>query len=683
MPATATKTVSRPESLELLVRAIKKAWRDGEEPDAAGALRDHPDLLQHRTFVIDLAYEEYCLREESGQAPELASFCGTIPAFQSYLRNVIWGHCQLAQFSDIATTEIAWPNAGDEFAGHRITRELGRGAFARVYLATDADTGDRPVVLKLSPTASPEARTLGPIQHPNVVGVHWARRIEDAFVICMPFVGSTTLRDVIVSAFEGNRDARPTADVVRGTIEPAQVPPDSPLGRARSHVQAIAAITASLADALAHLHRRGISHGDLKPSNIVLGPSGHPYLIDFNLAGGHADSLLRCGGTLPYMSPERVRLTLGDSSAVGDAQASDVYSFGAVLFEALTGRLPFPPIDSLDVGEMAADLARRQEQPAPPIRQANPDVPRPLANLIDACLARSPSARPAAEEVARALNRFAGPRSNWTRWFACGAVLVLTLAGAGLWLASRGPAANLEESGPSSQQPLGPFERGVEHLRAGNVQLALAAFDEAKRAAADGRTYAHLAYCYTRLGQPRVAAEYYEMAVDHGYRPAWVHNNRAYVLTQFNKTSRAQLRLALDEATKARELSPADRSIRFNWAHTRFLANLDPKTRRLDDPECVAEIRAVLASGPGDSDLYLKSALILAAAAAEDKGRLAESVECLRKAVESGCKPVQFGRDSLLRQRLGGRADFAEVLRLAPPERAKEALYLQVKSPVE
>src|SRR5437763_272305 len=78
------------------------------------------------------------------------------------------------------------------------------------------DAAGRPVVLKLSPDPSGEARTLGPLHHPHVVGVHWARRARDLYAICMPFVGAATLQDA-VAAFDasagGPRSARALLDV--------------------------------------------------------------------------------------------------------------------------------------------------------------------------------------------------------------------------------------------------------------------------------------------------------------------------------------------------------------------------------------------------------------------------------------------------------------------------------------
>src|SRR5262245_32262433 len=90
------------EPLTALVESLKGAWRaGGAPPDAPGAIREHPDLLRHRSLVVDLAYEEYCLREEAGAAPEPDAFCGRFPAFRSQIREVIRGHCLLADHPEL------------------------------------------------------------------------------------------------------------------------------------------------------------------------------------------------------------------------------------------------------------------------------------------------------------------------------------------------------------------------------------------------------------------------------------------------------------------------------------------------------------------------------------------------------------------------------------------------------
>src|SRR5436305_5647510 len=169
-------TAAPPGPLGDLVHALKEEWRQGQPPDTAGAVRDHPELLRHRSLLIDLAYEEYCLREEAGAAPDPEAFCRDLPAFRSQVREVIDGHRLLAEHPELFDGPAAeWPGPGDQAEGLTVVRELGLGAFARAYLARDPETGNRPVVLKLSPAGSREGRTLGPIGHPNVVRVNWAR----------------------------------------------------------------------------------------------------------------------------------------------------------------------------------------------------------------------------------------------------------------------------------------------------------------------------------------------------------------------------------------------------------------------------------------------------------------------------------------------------------------------------
>src|SRR5262245_15177796 len=177
-----------------LVRTLKQAWRDGGNPDAAGALRDHPTLLLHRSLAVDLAYEEYCLREEGGQVPDADYFCRALPAFRSAIREVIRGHRALMDHPELFDRlQVNWPESGQTFEGFTVIRELGRGAFARAFLALDPDTGNRPVVLKLSPTPSGEARTLGLVRHQHVAEVFWARRVGDLSAICLRYVGAATL----------------------------------------------------------------------------------------------------------------------------------------------------------------------------------------------------------------------------------------------------------------------------------------------------------------------------------------------------------------------------------------------------------------------------------------------------------------------------------------------------------
>jgi hypothetical protein len=666
-----------PEQLADLVATLKKEWRNGAPPDAARAMRENPELLRHRSLVVDLAYEEYCLREEAGRTPDAEQFCGGLPAFRSQVREVIDGHRLIADNPDLfAKPEPSWPEPGDRFEGLTVVRPLGRGAFAQAYLARDPATGNRPVVLKLSPSPSGEARTLGPIQHPNVVGVHWARAVRGMHAICMPFVGSATLLDVIAAAFDpatGPPAAR--AFLAAAGDAPGHTAPL--LHGNEAYADAVAAVGARLADALDHLHRCGVTHGDLKPSNVILGPGGHPYLIDFNLATG-PDDPLRCGGTLPYMAPERLRLLCGEPTDGGPSDRADVYSLGVVLFEALTGAVPFPP-PFCNPREAAADLLRRQAAGLPSLCAANPQIPRSLARLVESCLATDPQQRPTAERLRRALDSLRRRRARRLRWLLAG----VAVAAAGLigWQLTPGPVppgdgtpkADSAAIRPKPSTPDALFERGCEFLRAGDVAAAAKDFGDSHRARPDGRTAAYLAYCLARSGNHAAAAALYEEAVTtHGYQQTWARSNWSYSLTQSGPAPN-QLRRAIDEATAALNLEPGLRAARLNRAHARFLLNGARKTRTLSDPECLADLEAVLATGPYTADLYYKAALILTASAAGQEDRLARAVGYLREAVKLGREPRLLGEDPWLRPHLSARQDFGELIKLPPTTPARTA----------
>jgi hypothetical protein len=710
-----------PVALADLIDTLKTAWRQGTPPDTAAALRDHPELLQ-RSVVVDLAFEEYCLWEEADRTPEVEEFCERLPPeFRSQVREVLRDYRLLAQHAHLldAPAEVNWPRAGEQFEGLAIVRELGRGAFARVYLARDPNAGNRPVALKLSPAPSGEAHTLGPINHPHIGGVHWAKRVKGLSAICMPYVGAATLRDAIDATFARSAahsdPVRAVLDLLGRCGDPAPQTPAAArpvLAGRQTYPEAVAAIAARLADALAHLHAARIAHGDLKPSNVLLGPGGHPYLIDFNLATGQGDSPLRCGGTLPYMAPERVRVLAGQTTAPGSDRPADVYSFGVVLFEALTGRLPFTPGDPLDPKRAAADLLGRQLA-GPPAFPAAAGVPAVLARVVRRCLAVDPRQRPTAEQLKRLLDLHA--RQVRRKRAALAAVGVFLLAGLAVlsslgWQAARGSQAGPERrdsdtdaqgpgrgmptaltSAPPTPVPAEPkakpkavekdpstadefFARGVRRLKAGEKrEAARPDFAEANRLRPDGRTWAYLAYCTTSPQNVEAAAACYETAIDKGYGPAWVHNNRADSLILFalsisgsqRPKAHAHLRLAIDEATAAVESDRNLRAAYYNRALARYLLNLDETTEILDDPGglCIADVERVIAlEGPSNADLYYEAAQILVATDPNRPAFRDRAIRYLNKAVDLGKRPQAIAGDPVLKMHLAYDADFRQVI---------------------
>jgi formylglycine-generating enzyme required for sulfatase activity/predicted Ser/Thr protein kinase len=226
----------------------------------------------------------------------------------------------------------------EQFGRYRILRKLGAGGMGTVYLAQDTTLG-RPVALKVphfdtrdGETAQKrflrEARAAATLDHPNICHVHDIGEIDGRPYITMAYVEGQSLSEL--------------------------VDPDSPLAQAKA-----AGIVRRLALALAQAHAKGIVHRDLKPSNVMLRPDGEPVILDFGLARMPTSDQSRLTvmgakmGTPVYMAPEQVR---GQTQAI-DAR-TDVYALGVMLYELLTGQLPFggpPEVVYMQVLQMVPD----------------------------------------------------------------------------------------------------------------------------------------------------------------------------------------------------------------------------------------------------------------------------------------------------------------------------------------
>lgn len=321
-----------------------------------------------------------------------------------------------------------YPEPGAEVAGFRLVRELGRGAFARVYLAEQVDLAGRFVALKLSTKLVAEAQTLARLQHTNIVPVYSVHRAGRFHAVCMPYLGSATLADVLnklrdhgsvpltaeglISTLTNRRSGStlpPSTDPPSDASQPVPVTAPAFTGpldtlRERTHVAAVLWIGAELADGLAHAHDRGVVHRDLKPANVLLSDEGRPMLLDFNLAGDthrtdKANGLI--GGTPSHMAPEQLATMAGQPTVV-DAR-SDIYSLGLILYELLTGHPPHPTPAGL-FREQIAQLRVARSTPPPPARSLNPAVTPAVDAILARCLApnpadRYPSARHVAEDI--------------------------------------------------------------------------------------------------------------------------------------------------------------------------------------------------------------------------------------------------------------------------------------------
>jgi tetratricopeptide (TPR) repeat protein len=460
--------------------AAKHAWSAGAAPDALAVLDNDPELLADKSAVIDLAYEEYFRRWKAGAAPDPEEFAARFPAYQSSLRRVLLAHVFMAQEGEMLhEPEPVWPEAGQRLGDLTLLGELGRGNFARVFLAREASAGDRLVAVKLSREGGAEARMLGPLEHPNVVPVLSVRKdaATGLTAVVMPYRGSATLEDVLERAFGGHGAAPPRAalllEVARASLpegHPAEAP--DPVLTRGSYAEGVMHLGAQVADALAYLHGQGVCHRDLKPSNVLLGPGGRPLLLDFNLsADGAAPAHL--GGTVPYMAPEQLEAFLARGAAGAprlDARA-DLFSLGVILYELLTGRHPFGPVPVLpSSGETARFLQEAHRRGHQPLGRG---VDRRLARLIEGCLALDPAARPvSARAVAAALRRQLALPARLRRWAvrrplaaACLAA-VLALSGGGVGWAGTALVLKLR----TSAEPV--YQRGLAAYRDGKLDKA-------------------------------------------------------------------------------------------------------------------------------------------------------------------------------------------------------------------
>ncbi len=278
----------------------------------------------------------------------------------------------------LAAKAVAPPaSASTKFGRYQATTTLGAGAMGTVYRAHDELLG-RDVAIK-SLTASGElgirerfvreARAIGAVHHPNILAVHDVGEEGTTPFIVMELAAGGSLRERIKG--ESGSGAPLPVETVRE-------------------------IGIHIARALAAAHAAGIVHRDVKPANILCStPSGHSplwKLADFGIAHVPDSTLTMTGqflGSPSYAAPESLR-------AGQFGPASDVYSLGATLYEALAGS---PPHGNHDM----QSLVRKLEQDAPPLQTRNPAAPRALADPIMAALASDPTKRPTAEQLARLL----------------------------------------------------------------------------------------------------------------------------------------------------------------------------------------------------------------------------------------------------------------------------------------
>lgn len=430
----------QPVGLELLRIDLEFSWDQGTPNSLTHYQRHYPDLCGDADSFCQLAFEEYRLRLQAGEAASSRDYqrqydidVGHWPSSTEYQENAessenAAGLDSLGCEADRLTSAIqAFPEVPSRFLDFDLVRELGRGSFGRVYLATQSGLANRQVALKVSAILPIEPDRMAQLQHTHIVPIYSLHRKQSLQAICMPYFGDRTLADAMSDVRRSHSLPR-TGQIFAGTTGEAadriagqpessrkddpprdcgrvQVHGSSVLVRNLSYVDACIGIVARVSDALAHAHQRGILHRDVKPANILLADDGRPMLMDFNLsddavAGGNCSIMV--GGTLPYMAPEHIRsIQTGDSVT----SAADIFSLGVLLFELLTRKRPYPDRHGVVPVVLRKMIADRQTSP-PDVREFNPHVPRSMAAVVRRCLNRDPAQRyPSAYALADDLRR--------------------------------------------------------------------------------------------------------------------------------------------------------------------------------------------------------------------------------------------------------------------------------------
>jgi eukaryotic-like serine/threonine-protein kinase len=246
---------------------------------------------------------------------------------------------------------------------YQLEARVGGGGMAIVYKAKDLVL-NRQVAVKVLRSQfgtdedfvtrfRREAQAVASLSHPNVVGVYDVGQDGDTHFMVMEYVEGSTLKDLI-----NRHGALPVEEAVR--------------------------IAAEICDALDHAHQNQIIHRDIKPHNILIGKNGRVKVTDFGIARAvtsttitHTNAVL---GSVHYFSPEQARGGI-------TAEKSDIYSLGIVLYEMVTGQLPFSGDSPISVA------LKHLQEPLPEPRQVNPDIPQSVENVILKALVKDPQLR--------------------------------------------------------------------------------------------------------------------------------------------------------------------------------------------------------------------------------------------------------------------------------------------------
>ncbi|MBB5916968.1 serine/threonine protein kinase [Nocardia transvalensis] len=398
--------------IELIKVDLQERW---QRSDAALRLADYraqfPELAA-APLPPDLIYEEISARSRRDDI-DLSEYEQDYP---SQMARITEGY----DVDGLRTTMLADPtaldaldtiNPGATIDDFDLLLPLGQGAFARVFLARQRSLG-RLVAVKISHDRGSEPQTLAQLDHDHIVRVFDQRQITDQHLklMYMQYIPGGTLLGVLrilrrtpLERRSGRLllEAIDAASTTGGVLEPQPSATRSELERL-TWPETVAWLGSRLAAALDYANHRGVLHRDIKPANVLLTADGHPKLADFNISFSRhlpgANPVAYFGGSLPYMSPEQLAACHPqlEATAADLDTRSDLYALAVVLWELLTGRIPFD--DGHAAGESEHSLNAMIERRRVPVSAEAedalpPDCPAVLRHALLTCLSPDPADR--------------------------------------------------------------------------------------------------------------------------------------------------------------------------------------------------------------------------------------------------------------------------------------------------
>lgn len=395
---------------------FENSWSSGDRPRIEDFLVGL-EPLSEQLVVKELLIAEWRFRVGQSESPNIVEYQDRFPQHSELVAST-W-----KRFRVVETSGEAGPRESKRIAQFELEQKLGSGAFGVVWKARDT-TLERWVALKLprpgqldekgSERFIREARSAACLRDPNIVKVYEIGKHENSVFIVSEFIDG---KDLGVHLEENGFEQ---SDAIR--------------------------ICSKIARALQHAHDAGVIHRDLKPQNILLDSTGEPMIADFGLARQTSGDLTVSQegliiGTPAYMSPEQAQ---GDSQKTD--HRTDIYSMGVILFQLLTGQLPFR-------GNLHSVLHRIIHEPAPTLQSIKAAIPPPLQAICLRCLQKQPENRfQTASELASALENWPSGSTQFQlpprkepiikrHWTAFLATALAAIVAAIIWLPSWFPSS--------------------------------------------------------------------------------------------------------------------------------------------------------------------------------------------------------------------------------------------------